>query len=71
MVEDEKHVLLKCENYTSERRSMFNELNDIFPAFPHQNIDEQLKFIMSCDDRDLFDELLIFLQSVVQKRGEL
>ncbi len=70
-VEDEKHVVMYCKNYTDDRRILFKLLDDIFPNLCQISDDEQFNFIMKCEDPELFKMFVIFIEKITLKRGEM
>ncbi len=70
-VEDEKHVVMYCNNYADDRRILFKLLQNIFPGVSCLDEDEQFNLIMKCQDSELFKMFTIFLEKIATKRGEL
>ena len=71
IVEDEKHVLMSCTLYRSQRESMFKHIFDIFPGLSNLEVDEQFLFIMQCTDYEIFKHFITMLESILTLRGSL
>ena len=70
-VEDEKHIVMYCNNYADDRRILLKLSHDIFPSVLLLDENEQFNYIMKCQDSELFNMLTFFLAKVATKRGEL
>ena len=68
-VEDEKHALLICPKYDKHRKLMFKTLFDLFPGLSSSDGDTLFKFLMKCDDWEVFKELSAMLENIVEIRG--
>ena len=51
IVEDEKHFLMQCPAYSSQRTTMMNKLTQ-FPNFEHFDESEQFVWMMSQNDSE-------------------
>ena len=63
-IEDEKHFLLKCENY-SDVRSVF--LNKVFESYPNTKQlfpDDLFQFMFLCEDQETINNLLKFIGQI-------
>ena len=52
IVEDEKHLLMQCPAYSSQRTTMMNKLTQKFPNFALIDESEQFVWMMSQDDSE-------------------
>ena len=70
-IEDEKHVLMSCQNYSTIRRETFESLNNIFPGLPEVHVCEAEKFIflIQCKDYELFSHVVVMLEGIEKIRG--
>ena len=51
-VEDEKHFVLSCSKLEACRKSFYDKINDIYPAFSLMNISDKFKYILTSKDYD-------------------
>jgi len=71
-IEDEKHFLLHCSKYDTERRTLFNRLS-MFTSFMDLNENDQFIFLMSYNDGDLEILKIVteFVNTCMTKRKSL
>ena len=49
MIEDEKHVLLRCPWYESLRKELYNSINELCPNFKKIRDDDKFNYLLSSD----------------------
>lgn len=70
-IEDEKHFILSCPILENTRKSYFDSLNDIYPAFSIMNNSDKFNFIMSSKDYDLNTICISFIYELYNERSNL
>jgi hypothetical protein len=71
-IEDEKHFLMFCPLYLTERQNLYSTLHS-FTSFQSLNDNEQFTFLMSYNDGDMeiFKHISKFIDVCVQKRKDV
>ena len=70
-VEDEKHFVLSCSKLDTCRKSFYDKINDICPAFSFINISDKLKYILTSKDYDLKVLCMSFIFELNNERNLL
>ena len=70
-IEDEKNFVLSCPNLENIRKSWFDNINDIYPAFSIMNNSDKFIFIMSSKDYDLNALSISFIFELYNERNNL
>ena len=52
-LENEKHFVLSCSKLETCRKSFYDKITDIYPAFNFMNISDKFKYILTSKDYDL------------------
>ena len=70
-VEDEKHFVLSCSKLETCRKSFYDKINDIYPAFSFMNISDKFKYILTGKDYDLNVLCMSFIFELYNERNVL
>ena len=67
-IEDEKHFLLKCENYSDIRNAFLNNVFESYPNTKQPSPDDLLQFMFLCEDQETINNLLKFIGQITDIR---
>ena len=67
-IEDEKHFLLKCENYSDIRNAFLNNVFESYPNTKQLSPDDLLQFMFLCEDQETINNLLKFIGQITDIR---
>ena len=70
-IEDELHIIIKCNHFSHVRKKLYEKLNEIFPDFDKYNDQDKFIFLMKCSDYELALAITKFLRNVEKIRGPL
>ena len=70
-VEDEKHFMLPCSKLETCRKSFYDKINYIYPAYSFTNISDKFKFILTSKDYDLNVLCMSFIFELYNERNVL
>ena len=68
---DEKHFMLSCAKLETCRKSFYDKINDIYPAFSFKNISDKFKYILTSKDYDLNEHHISFIFELYNERNVL
>ena len=63
-IEDEKHFLLKCENYSDLRNAFLNNVFESDPNTKQLFPDDLLQLMFLCEDQETINNLLKFIGQI-------
>ena len=67
-IEDEKHFLLKCENYSDIRNTFLNNVFESYINTKQLSPDDLLQFTFLCEDQETINNLLKFIGQITDIR---
>ena len=70
-IEDEEHVLMKCQIYDTARNICLQTLYEAFPIFQNLCDRDKFIFILTCSDYEVTSSLSTFLNEIKQIRGNI
>ena len=70
-IEDEKHSLLKCENYSDVRYAFLNNVFESYPNTKQLSPDDLLRFMFLCGDQETINNLLKFIEQITDIREKV
>ena len=70
-IEDEIHFLIHCKLYESERKALFQKINNIHPCYLNLIDKEKFIFLMTNDDPSILTWVAKFIHESMIKRSEL
>lgn len=63
VLEDEFHLLLKCQKYNTQRESMYNSIIDVIPKFIQFDDEKKFELLFTCE-RNICNHIGTFLETI-------